>query len=86
MRYTINDKIPLSKYRRIMADKYNRAELIPWWKLPITYNFARSSYICAPIGFHIIFRSALTVWDFFRLIGWDARMYYQEQLKLRDKL
>lgn len=83
MRYSNNDKRPLSWYKRLMADKYPPMVIIPWWKMPVYRSYQRDEYIVAPVGFHVIFRLACNLWMWFRMIGWDAQRYLESQLKER---
>lgn len=85
MKYSFDDKKPLNAYRSFMADKYERCEIIPWWKAPVKVDYIRDQLVCTIIGFHILFRIVLNFWNFFQLFGWDMQKHLSNQLNLRKK-
>lgn len=82
-RYSRVDNRPVSRYRRIMADKYAYNEIIPWWKVPVKRDIVTYEYTVAPIGFHFVFRLMYNAWLFIKLCGIDTQRYWQEQISLR---
>jgi|DEB0MinimDraft_10_1074344.scaffolds.fasta_scaffold114002_2 hypothetical protein len=83
MKYSLDDKRPLSKYKRFMADKYERYEVIPFWKGFVCRDYERQHTRVSIVGFALVFRIVYNIWLYLRIVGIDTQEFYKEQIKYR---